>query len=90
MLYHMLSSVSTQINEGICSERVLNADSGIIVQDARRLRQCLATKLLLNPQSSEGGVEARKEFLASLEDATNDIDVLRHSLLPVVTEVGQT
>lgn len=57
------------------------------MKDARRLRQFLATKLLLDHQNIGGENEAREKFLRDLEDAINDVDTLRSMLLPVVKEV---
>lgn len=78
------------MREELCSDRGSTTDSGIIVQDARRLRQHLATKLLLNQGAPGAESDARTKFIAGLEDAINEVDILRHMLFPVVKEVTHT
>lgn len=73
-----------QIEEGGCTDWGHNTETGVRVQDARKLRQFLATKLLLNPQLSDGSTDLRKDFLLGLEEAVQDDQVLRHTLYPMV------
>ncbi|BDA41598.1 probable fanconi anemia group D2 protein homolog [Coccomyxa sp. Obi] len=74
----------TLIEQGGCTGWGQNTEAGVRVQDTRKFRQFLATKLLLNPQLSDGSTDLRKEFLLGLEEAVQDDRLLRHTLYPMV------
>lgn len=78
-----------QIENGGCTNWGSDTQAGVRVQDARKLRQYLTTKLLLNAQLSDGSKDIRREFLAGLEEAIQDDSVLRHTLLPMVSKVNK-
>ena len=73
-----------QIEEGGCTGWGQNTEAGVRLQDARKFRQFLATKLLLYPQLSDGSTDLRKDFLSGLEEAVQDDRMLRHTLYPMV------
>ncbi len=64
-----------------------DTEAGVRVQDARKLRQYLTTKLLLKPRQYEGSQDLCRDLLAGLEAAIHDNAILRHTLLPMVSKV---
>lgn len=71
--------VPLQLQEGGCTLQTEDINEGSTVQDVRRLRRVLGSRLLLNSK-------LRTEFVQQLERMLEEPEALRHLLLPLVPE----